>query len=343
MEQDEFQSHFCEATDDDREIINKSKNKYFLIASKIKRVLLCNIRRRIYFLARASNASGWFPHISLMIDGLLPNADVTPNTGRVLHIYYRHVHEKTNMISRDPNKLRPVWFSYESCFRNLMDTIRLDPQGNRVKIIIVYDGTLEDFNDDFIADYYANKSFGLDMRFIRGGSNGNSFVITSGMVKNAQMPGSDLIYLLENDYLHQPGWVSKLFELYDSGYNFDYAALYDHPYSRKLYDFFMPTNLSTHVIHSRSHHWRTASSTCASFIVDKHTFDRDYNILMSGNHDYHLFEKLLSKSGRRLLISVPGLSTHSMEELLSPTVDWGKISAMKSSDDISKNDTSNNK
>ena len=65
-----------------------------------------------------------------------------------------------------------------------MSTIRLNPYGGHVKLIIVYDGSLEDFTDDFIYKYYANTALGLNIQFIEGSSDLNSFLITLALAKS---------------------------------------------------------------------------------------------------------------------------------------------------------------
>lgn len=244
------------------------------------------------------------------------------SAGRQLYIFFRHVHVKADKTSRDPNKQRPVWFSHEICFQNLVSTIRLDPLGHRVKLVIVYDGTVEDFTTDFIASYYANAALGLNIQFIRGGSDINSFLITLGLAKSLELPAEDLVYILENDYMHQNGWVSKVFELYDAGIKFDYVSLYDH---RDKYHYEMYASLTSRLVYSQSHHWRTAPSTCASFILEKRVLDRDYAVFSSGLTDYYFFSKLIGENGRILLTPVPGLATHSMEGYLSPAINWEKL------------------
>jgi hypothetical protein len=241
---------------------------------------------------------------------------------RTLHIYYRHVHVKADQFSRDPNKARPAWFSHERCFRNLLHTVISDPLGKNVKITIVYDSSPEDFMTDFIAGYYGNRDYGLNLQLIKGGSDLNSFLITLAMIQATQMPGTDLIYLLENDYMHQPGWVSKVFELYNSQQKFDMVSLYDH---RDKYDSPMYDTLTAKIVYSRSHHWRTAPSTCASFILSRATLDRDMDVLGQGLNDYYFFSKLIGERGRVLLTPLPGLATHSMEGYLSPTVQWDTL------------------
>lgn len=241
-----------------------------------------------------------------------------------VYIFYRHVHIKADKISRDPNKSRPSWFSHETCFQNLLSTVRLDPKGRQVSLIVMYDGPMDDFSDDFISRYYANTALGINLQFIRGGSDLNSFLITLGLAKAIDMQQDDLIYILENDYLHQHGWVSKVFELFNSGIKFDYASLYDH---RDKYHYDMYANLTSKLVYTDTHHWRTAPSTCASFILEKRTLERDYSVFSAGLTDYYFFSKLVGEQGHVLLTPLPGLATHSMEGYLSPTVDWATLAS----------------
>lgn len=246
---------------------------------------------------------------------------MTPNK-RTLHIYYRHVHVKSDLTSRDPNKQRPHWFSHETCFRNLLTTVRESRLSDQVSITIVYDGSTDDFMDDFSSKYFSNQEYGIKLQFIKGGSDLNSFRLTLYIGRTAEIKNDDLIYILENDYLHQHGWVDKVFELYDAAYHFDYISLYDH---RDKYIYEMYRDLTAKIISTTSHHWRTTPSTCASFILAKEILDRDYEILSSGLTDYYFFSKLINENGRILLTPVPGLATHSMEGYLSPTIDWSEV------------------
>jgi hypothetical protein len=241
--------------------------------------------------------------------------------GSNIHIFYRHVHSKAESVSRDPNKRRPEWFSYESCFRNLLATIRQDPLAHRVRLTVVFDGGGDEFQDDFISGYYANSALGINLQFIKAGSDLDSFLITLWKARTEDMNGKDVVYFLENDYLHQYGWVSKVFEVYDSGIKFDYISLYDHPdkYMLPMYE-----GLSAKLYISPSHHWRTAPSSCASFIVSRDILEQDYDVLGSGITDYYFFGRLVSERSRVLITPIPGLSTHCMAGYLSPNVDWVK-------------------
>ena len=117
-------------------------------------------------------------------------------------------------------------------------------------------------------------------------------------------------------------WVCKGFELYDSNITFDYVSLYDH---RDKYFLPMYTELQSRIFHTPTHHWRTAPSSCASYIAEVARFRSDYDIFQLGLPDYYLFNALNQERKRALLTPIPGLSTHAMEGYLSPTVDWASL------------------
>ena len=150
-----------------------------------------------------------------------------------------------------------------------------------------------------------------------------SFFKTCDIIKNnPDIQQDDLIYFLENDYLHVPGWIYKIFELFQRYDGLDYVSLYDHndKYFLPMYD-----NLVSKIVTTETHHWRTTPSTCGSFVVSKQTFDQDYDILSSMVGDHNKWLWLNQHRNRSVLSPIPGLSTHCMGSLLSPTIPWENI------------------
>lgn len=241
------------------------------------------------------------------------------NIERNIHVIYRHTPASSERVVNGPKKDRPDWFSYETCFRNLLQTVKFDPLNEKVKILILFDGSADEFIKDFSAGYYANELLGLDLQLISGGSNAVSFLIALDLIRKSTIADHDLIYFMENDYIHQHGWVSKLLELYRSMHTFDFVSLYDH---RDKYIHEMYPDLPSHLIFSETHHWRTTPSTCGTFVLEKVAILRDYDVWTSNLRDAILFPKLIRERGRVLLTPVPGLATHCMINYISPTIDW---------------------
>lgn len=135
----------------------------------------------------------------------------------------------------------------------------------------------------------------------------------------------DIIYFLEDDYLHQPDALLVLEEgikINNSGY----VTLYDHPdkYTE------MYSNYNTQYLSSNNYNWRTTPSTTNTFACLYKTImeDIETHLLYTNNGitiDHEKFLKL-DTMGRSLISSIPGYSTHVENGMLSPNVDWQKIS-----------------
>jgi hypothetical protein len=223
-----------------------------------------------------------------------------------IHIFYRHYN-----IEKSDYKNRPVWFDFEKCFINLLSTIK----GKNIDLHLVMDGE-EDNN--FIKNY--KNSYILHE--IKAGSDQLSFWETWKITKQTDIKENDLIYFLENDYLHVDNWVNKILELYSTYQGLDYVSLYDHndKYISPSYD-----NLISKIFLTSTHHWRTTPSTCGSFIINKKIFEEDYYEHTNIVGDHHKFLYLNKEKNRFIYTPIPGLSTHCMDGLLSPTINWKKI------------------
>ncbi|MEW5739587.1 MAG: hypothetical protein AB1938_11710 [Myxococcota bacterium] len=243
-----------------------------------------------------------------------------------LHIFFRHVHLKHNARSRDPDKLRPDWFSHERCFENLLSTIERSQWAERTTLTVVYDGSEEDFASDFISRHTARRMPpAVAVKFVNGGSNIKSWLELLDHVRRDDFLDDEILFFMENDYLHVEGWLDKVVDLYDSATPFDYVSLYDHT---DFYDFEgkpafpLYRGVKSGLFVTPSHHWREAPSACGTFLVEKRVFLQDIDVWSSRLSDFYVFMYLRSIKRRVLVSPVPSLSTHCMAGLLAPTVDW---------------------
>jgi hypothetical protein len=123
-----------------------------------------------------------------------------------------------------------------------------------------------------------------------------------------ECPEQELIYFVEDDYLH----LSKAPGLLEEGIRRgDYVTLYDHPdkYTRHY-------NMGEYskVIKTASSHWRYTASTCMTFATTVGTLKDDLDVWKkytdeSHPHDHHIFTEL-GKKGRKLAVSIPGAACH---------------------------------
>jgi hypothetical protein len=242
-----------------------------------------------------------------------------------VHVFYRHTSHNTNH-----GNARPEWFSHELCLKNFLETTtgRQDP---RLKVVLhfLFDGTLTDYESDFssrlIGEYEQSEFFEVRApEIFDGGSDKASILRAKEIIDKKFVRPNDYVYLLENDYLHTADWVSCLADLLNSAIPFDYVSLYDHgdkypgtPGFLRRY-----TELRSRIFVTASRHWRTAPSTCFSFIVRKKTFIADWPLLNIGHADHVLFRVIREINKRILITPMPALSTHCMSAGISPVIDW---------------------
>jgi hypothetical protein len=115
------------------------------------------------------------------------------------------------------------------------------------------------------------------------------------------------------------GWVEKVIDLFSTFSGLSYVSLYDH---NDKYFLSMYENLVSKIITTKTHHWRTTPSTCGSFIISKQILDEDFDILSTMVGDHNKFLWLNQNRERSVITPIPGLSTHCMVGLMSPTINW---------------------
>jgi FkbM family methyltransferase len=142
----------------------------------------------------------------------------------------------------------------------------------------------------------------------------------------------DIVYFLENDYLHRLGSYQALVEGFTL--NPSFLTLYDHP------DKYMDPSIGgnshckggaedTRVYLTDNNHWKITNSTTMTFASKINTLRQVESILRKYTsshhpHDYEMFMELRNEN--YLLISpIPGYSTHGETQWLAPIIEWDKI------------------
>ncbi len=232
---------------------------------------------------------------------------------RPLYVLTRHCG-----VSNQKN--RPAWFSKEVAFKNLIDTI-----DDETKVIVMLDSlNIKDPSEHYTAKY-ADKItiFSQDC-----GSDAHSFInLVNYVCGRNDIPDNAIIYLLEDDYVHRPGWCDAMREAFDAGFA-EYVTLYDHcdKYDRKIYK-----GLASEMYVTKSCHWRVTPSTTNTHAMLFKTLKifKDTYIPFSDtksgygfDHDKFMY---LNKLGHKLISPIPGYSTHMEIEYLSPVIDWESI------------------
>lgn len=227
---------------------------------------------------------------------------------RKVEIFSRHC----IFSSVSHHKKRLSGFSKEGCYQNLIDT--LDPKkANITYFLDVAKGT----------DHFLPKGNVIE---INEGTESGAFLRMLDYVAKMKFHPDTILYFVEDDYLHRPGWLDVLLE----GFSIpeaDYITLYDH---KDKYFFPMYKELKSRLFVTPTCHWRETPSTTQTFATRFKTFIRDLPIHkkysegrdISQDHEKFL---ALGKQGAMLISSIPGFSTHAEPEFASPCINWESL------------------
>ena len=228
----------------------------------------------------------------------------------IRHCYYSKIQEL-------PDRIRPSWFNKIKVFENFKNTFNPD----LINYTIVYDEFYGSIDKTFLAKE-------KNVEIIKSGSECDSFLETLKTIQSRNFDDEQIIYLLEDDYLHRPGWCDIMLEGFTI--NSHYLTLYD-------FDFFIAKGWLCEIFTTPISHWRAVPATTQTFACRYKTLIEDlethqkYSINgvkeQEGFHfskDYDKFWEL-QKQERYLISPMPGWSTHCDENHISPIIDWKKV------------------
>ena len=230
----------------------------------------------------------------------------------MIRVFQRHC----NFSSNSEHKPRPEWFNREKIFDSFIFTL-----DDRVDYTAFHDSGNGSIEDHFLNNKKVNKI----SKF--GGNDAQSFLNLLNYVIEQDYDVDDIIYFVEDDYLHKEGWIDILLEGFDK-IGADYYTLYDHPdkYYLPMYE-----SLTSKVIATPSSHWRTTPSTTNTYACTMGTLKKHINIHIKycdlsekWTKDHDKFTHLWN-GGSNLISCIPAYSTHVEGNMLSPTINWSKI------------------
>jgi len=230
----------------------------------------------------------------------------------MIRIFQRHC----NFSTQSAHKPRPTWFDREKIFDSFISTL-----DERVDYTAFHDSGNGSIEEHFLQNKNVNKVSML------GGNDAQSFLNVLNYVVEQKYDDNDIIYFLEDDYLHRAGWVDIMLE----GFEYigaDYYTLYDHPdkYFLQMYE-----SLQSKIIATPSIHWRTTPSTTNTYACKFETLKKHLDIhiqycdlVEKWTKDHDKFTHLW-KIGSNLISCMPGYSTHVEGNMLSPIIDWETV------------------
>lgn len=217
-------------------------------------------------------------------------------------------------------KIKPSYINNENCLKNFCN------------VFSKYLGTM-----CVIADNISYETTDMIKRYIKTdivhtsiGNGAGTFNLA--LDKALLLPENEIIYFIENDYLHKFDAPQVLLE--GLSLNPSFITLYDHP--DKYLDPSQGGNKfcegkaeNTRVYLTESCHWKITNSTTMTFAAKVATLKKYEHILRKwtqGSHpnDFQMFIELM-KEEAFLISPIPGYSTHGETAWLSPLTDWSQI------------------
>ena len=216
-------------------------------------------------------------------------------------------------------KEKPDYITNEKCLANATKVL----EGAIFHVIA--DNTSPETND--MIQKYITKD---GVEYVSKGNGAETFNLA--LDKALTYNDDEIIYFLENDYLHKPNSLKILEEAFELGASF--VSLYDHP------DKYMGPEQGgnkycqggaedTRVYLTNSCWFKITNSTTMTFAAKVSTLKRVEPILRkhtNGSYprDFDMFMELRSQN-ELLISSIPGYSTHGETAWLSPFTQWDKI------------------
>jgi len=215
-------------------------------------------------------------------------------------------------------KEKPEYITKINCLKNALTHF------DENDFTLIADGVSEEFKSEI------RKVYNGKIERVKIGHGAGTFNIALNGIEGLDV--NEIVYFLEDDYLHKEGSQKVLESGFDLG--MDYVTLYDHPdkylnpieggnpYCEGRAEF-------TRVYLGEYSHWKLTNSTTMTFAAKVKTLKEDEGILRQWTagehpHDFQMFGDL-QKKGRRLVSSIPGYSTHGETRWLTPLINWEKI------------------
>jgi hypothetical protein len=219
------------------------------------------------------------------------------------------------------NKVKPDYINNENCLKNFCN---------------VFSNHISDIN--IIADNCSESTLNMIKKYIDPiniekvsvGHGAGTFNLA--LDKILKLNDNEIIYFVENDYLHKPESDKIIKEGFDLGASF--VSLYDHP------DKYISPNQGgnpyceggaedTRVYLTNSCHWKITNSTTMTFASKVSTLKRVEHILRKWTNtthpnDFQMFLELRDQN-ELLVTPIPGYATHGETAWLSPLTNWNEI------------------
>ena len=220
------------------------------------------------------------------------------------------------------NKIKPNYIDNEKCLQNFCNVFY-----NHIHDIHIIADNCSESTIEMIKKYIDP----INIEKVSVGHGAGTFNLA--LDKALKWEDDEIVYFVENDYLHKQDSPTVLKEGFDLGASF--VALYDHP------DKYMDPRSGgnpyceggaedTRVYLTKSCHWKITNSTTMTFASKVSTLKRTEPNLRKWTNmghypqDFQMFLEF-QEQNELLITPLPGYSTHGETAWLSPLTDWSQI------------------
>ena len=219
------------------------------------------------------------------------------------------------------NKVKPDYINNETCLKNFCNVFF-----NHIHDILIIADNCSDATIDMINKYIDP----VNIHKVSVGHGAGTF----NLALDVALKGNDdeIVYFVENDYLHKPNALNILLEGFELGASF--VSVYDHPDkyldpSRGGNPYCEGGAEDTRVYLTTSCHWKITNSTTMTFASKVSTLRRIESTLRkhtTGSYpeDFKMFLELREQN-ELLITAIPGYATHGETAWLSPLINWSQL------------------
>jgi len=214
-------------------------------------------------------------------------------------------------------KEKPDYINNENCLKNATEIFK------DASWLVIADNVSEP-TKKMIRKYIEEDS---DVEYVSVGHGAGTFNLA--LDEALQYDDDEIVYFIENDYIHKPDSQKIIEEGFTLGAPF--IALYDHPDkyldpSKGGNPYCQGGAEDTRVYLSDSIHWKITNSTTMTFAAKVSTLKKYEDTLRNFTKDTHPndFQMFLHlrEQGGLLLTPLPGYATHGETAWLSPLTNW---------------------
>lgn len=174
----------------------------------------------------------------------------------------------------------------------------------RVKIWVILDNCSEEYQRLF-QKYFRSE----DLVLVPLAGVGNQETFARQIEVLLQQNESEVVYFAEDDYFYLPGEFRSMINFLLGHKDVDFVSPYDHLHCYTLALHRQPKWLAVH----GGKHWRTASSTCLTFLTRRETLQKTADVFRKYTRRSLDCSMWLSLTKRRVL-NIPFLVRHSFGE-----------------------------